>query len=85
MTRMVGKWITSAPNSVSAAPNSLACARARVTTTLRPKSGRSSYQASDSRSDTTSPTTVIAGEVIPASSTRDGSDSSVPTMVRCLG
>ena len=45
---IVGSSITSAPSASSRARSSLACSRARVTTTVRPKSGRRSNHARSS-------------------------------------
>ncbi len=64
--RNVGSSITSAPCSSRSAANSEACARARVTTIRRPKSGRRSNQLSFSRSATTRPITTITGGSSPA-------------------
>ena len=56
-----------APSARSRAASPLAWARARVTATVSPASGRASNQASFSRSAATGPNTAIAGAWIPAS------------------
>ena len=70
--RIAGASTTSAPSARSRAASALACARARVTTTLRPLSGRRSNQASSSRSAATGPTIVTAGARMPARRPRRG-------------
>ena len=62
---IAGSSITSAPSSSSRARSSLACSRARVTTTRRPNSGRCSNHAKSSAA--TSPTTIALGASTPAS------------------
>ena len=62
---IAGSSITSAPRSSSRARSSLACSRARVTTTERPKRGRFSNHARLSAA--TSPTTIALGACTPAS------------------
>ena len=62
---MAGSSITSAPSSSSRTRSSLACSRARVTTTERPNNGRASNQARSSAA--TSPTTIALGGSTPAS------------------
>ena len=76
--RMTAHSSTSAPRSRSRSTRPLAWARARVTTTRRPCSGRSSAQASCSRSAATAPITVTAGERMPAASTSAAIVASVP-------
>ncbi len=58
------------------------CARARVTATVTPCSGRASSHAIDSWSPATSPTTVTAGARTPSAAARSAIESSVPTVVR---
>ena len=59
--RIVGSSITSAPSAASVAARPLACARALVTTTRRPKRGRRSSQAIVSRRAATEPMRMIDG------------------------
>ena len=80
---MVGNVITSAPSASSRSASAPACARGRVTTTRRPKSGRSSNHAIRSRSVTTLPTTTTPGAVSPAARTRAASVPAVATTVAC--
>ncbi len=81
--RIAGASTTVAPSPRSVAAIPLACARARVTATRLPPSGRASAsQPSSSCSAATPPTTVIAGALIPASATRDAMSLSVPRTER---
>ena len=64
---MAGSSSTSAPRFSSRVRSSLACSRARVTTTERPNSGRASNH--DRSSAATSPTTIALGACTPASAT----------------
>ena len=70
--RIAGASITSAPRPASRAARPLAWARARVTATTSPCSGRRSSQASVSRRPATGPISVIEGGRIPSASTRAG-------------
>ena len=83
--RIAGASTTSAPSSASRVARPLACARARVITTLRPKSWARSNQASRSRSAATGPTTVSAGGRMPSASARSAISSSVALTTRCPG
>jgi hypothetical protein len=83
--RIAGVSTTAAPRSVRRAARPLACARARVTTTLRPNSGRRSSHSSSSRSRATEPTSVIAGGPMPACTTRSAMSASVPLTARWPG
>ena len=80
-----GVSTTSAPSSRSRAARPLACARARVTATTSPCSGRRSSHAIVSRSPATRPTRVIAGGRMPSASTRAAMPASVSTTVRWPG
>src|SRR5256885_18047 len=80
---MVGNVITSAPLASSRSASAPACARGRVTTMRRPKSGRSSNHAIRSRSVTTLPTTTTPGASSPAARTRAASVPAVATTVAC--
>ena len=62
-----------------------ACARARVTATVRPCNGRASAQAMPSRRPATGPTTVTAGASIPPSSATEAISDSGAVIVRCAG
>ena len=63
--RIVGSSSTSAPSASSRARSSLTCCRARVTTIVRPNSGRASNHEKSSAA--TSPTTIALGDSTPAS------------------
>ena len=63
--RIAGSSSTVAPSATSRARSSLACSRARVTTTVRPNSGRRSNHEKSSAA--TSPTTIALGDSTPAS------------------
>ena len=80
--RIAGASTTRAPSLRSRPASALACARARVTTTLRPASGPAVNHASSSCSAATAPTTVIAGARRPASRTTAAMSDSVPLTVR---
>jgi len=67
-----------APRSMSVSANTLAWSRERVTTMRFPKSGFDSNQLSLSRSETTSPTTMMAGGPSFASCTFGTISFSVP-------
>ena len=71
--RIAGSSITSAPSAASVAARPLACARALVTTTRRPKRGRFSSQAIVSRRAATAPVRMIDGGPIAASAAAAGS------------
>ena len=81
---MVGNWMTRAPFSAKSAALSLACSRALVTTTVRPKSGFFSNQSSLSLRRTTSPTTMMEGLVKPSRTAASGRSASVEARERCL-
>ena len=83
--RIAGSSTTSAPRSRRVAARPLAWARARVTTTRRPCSGRRSSQASSSRRAATGPTTISAGAPMPSRSTAAAIVPSVATTVRWPG
>ena len=74
-----------APSSRSRAASGLAWARARVTATVRPCSGRRSSHARSSRSAATGPTTVTAGARMRSASARAATSASVATTVRWPG
>ena len=82
---IAGVSTTSAPSSRSRAARPLACARARVTATTSPWSGRRSSHAIVSRNPATGPMSVIAGGRTPSASTRAPMPASVSTSVRCPG
>ena len=83
--RIAGASSTSAPSSERIADSSEACSRVRVTRTRTPDSGRVSQPPSTSRSDTTSPTTVIAGGRIFARAAADAIRDSGAVTVRIVG
>ena len=64
--RIAGASTTSAPRSRNRPARALACARARVTATVFPCSGRASSQPIRACSAATSPTSVMAGARAPA-------------------
>ena len=76
---MAGASTVAAPSAARRATSSPACARARVTTTRRPSSGRFSNQARSQAA--TSPTTMVEGEPKGASPMV----ASVARTVRCSG
>ena len=76
---IAGSSTTSAPSSSSSVRSSLACSRARVTTIVRPKSGRCSNQEKSRAA--TSPTTIADG----ASTPTVAIVASVARVVRCSG
>ena len=83
---MAGASTTSAPSARSRAASALACARARVTATRRPASGRAaSSQASSSPSAATGPTSVIEGGRTPACAARSAMVANVPCTARWPG
>ena len=83
--RMVGALMTFAPRSVRRRVRPSAWARARVTAMTRPASGRRSAQPIASRTETTSPTTVTAGDVTPCSAAIAAIVPSVPVVTRWVG
>ena len=76
--RIVGASTHCAPAASSSSVSRLACSRARVTRIRWPNNGRSSNQRRPCRKFTTSPTTKIAGGVIPCAAT---SATALPTVV----
>ncbi len=76
---IAGSSTTSAPSSSSSLRSSLACSRARVTTIVRPNSGRCSNHEKSNRA--TSPTTIADGDSTPAVAMVP----SVARVVRCSG
>ena len=80
--RIAGASTTWAPSAMSRAASALACARARVTATLSPRSGPAANHASSSCRAATGPTTVIAGARTPACKARAAMSASVPVTVR---
>ncbi len=83
--RIAGASMTVAPSARSRAASALAWARARVTATVRPCSGRCSSHASCSRIAATSPTSVIAGARMRSSCARSAMSASVASTVRWPG
>ena len=80
--RIADSSSTSAPSAARASRRPVACADARVTTTLRPNKGRWSNQAISWRSDTTLPMTVITGADSPARVIASASVATVASTVR---
>ena len=83
--RLTAYSTTRAPVSRSRRDRLPACSRERVTSTVRPDSGRLSNQRIASRWRTTSPITVIAGAPMPAACARAAIDARVPSTTRCCG
>ena len=82
-TEMVGTSTGTAPWERSPADSAPACSLVRGTRTCQPKSGLVSNHDSVVRRSTTSPTTVIAGGVMPAAAASAPMASSVETTVSC--
>ena len=80
---MAGISTTAAPRSSSESRRLETCSRARVTTILRPNSGRRSNQRKRSLSRATSPTTItVGGSIVRA---RSAMSASVPKITSCSG
>ena len=82
---MVGYSHASAPSASSFSLSTLACSRERVTRTRLPNNGLSSNQRSVSRSVTTWPIMIIAGDFKPALLTTSTIFSRVPVTTLCSG
>ena len=82
---MVGHCMTLAPSSVRLRARPLACSRARVTTMLRPNSGRCSNQSSRSCREQTLPTTMTEGLLNLLSTAAWGRVAMVATRLRWWG